>query len=91
MRSSLERRCIKSHQQNKESLAVKMNDWVDRLAAEQRHNTIPCYSKWEVNFLPHKEVQLVLQGNTYDRDLGQKLRQHVHGHDAEECIAPKQR
>ena len=34
----LERQWIESHQQNKESLVVEINDWVDRLA-EGQHNS----------------------------------------------------
>ena len=40
-------------------------------------------------FLPHQEVQLVLQGDAYNIDIGKGIVQHIHGNEAEEYTSTK--
>ena len=45
--------------------------------------------KYKKIFLPHQEVQLVLQGDAYDRDIGKEIVRHVHSNKSEKYIGTK--
>ena len=84
----LERRWVESHQKMF-TLEAIMNNKAEELANTQKIRQGIYKSSRGVQCLPHQEVQILFHRDTYDWELGVKLRRHIHGYEAEEYIAEK--